>query len=314
MKKLIIGLVFTLLLLEAKKSENRVAYEELGTYTPQTYSSINKKKDANPNANYVSYYPKGGIFADMPVVLFIKGGGNSSIYGYSGIMKFMASKGYYVIGVDTNSYESWYVAKYFEIALTESIKKHKLNVSKLAVMGHSLGGGQTFYVLKKFREKGYGDKGNLALSIDGWFGFDMNKTDFSSLNINASFLQMNGVIGTSVDPRVHLKMWNLLTLADKSFYTLPTNNHNYVGGNLNNILKKKDLLLTIGALTDDAFNNTNKGKKAIPKKNKASYMDVFNALQEKNTYRSDCKGIMYNAIKIIKKNDIDYCTLGNTLD
>jgi hypothetical protein len=311
MKKIILGLVFTLLLLEAENIVDKVKYEELGNYVPQTYSS----KDKEGNIKYVSYYPKGGIHTDMPVVLFIKGAGPAGIYGYRGIMKFLASKGYYVMGVNTASYESWYVAKHLDLALDEIIKKHKLNVSKLAVIGHSLGGGQIFYVMKKFRKKGYGHKGNLALSIDGWFSFDMNEKDLSSLNINTSFLQMNGVHGTGTDPRIHLKIWSLLTASEKSFYTLDTNNHSYVGGSLSNILNKKDLLFIIGALSDDAFNNTKKGQKVIAQKNKASYTDVFKALQAESTYRSgDCKGIQYNAIKIIKKNDIDYCSLPSSLN
>lgn len=310
MKKLIIGLLFMVLLLEAEQGGNKLQYSELGTYVPEMYSTKNKER----NSDYISYYPKGGIYADMPVVLFIKGGG-SRIANYGGIMKFMASKGYYVIGVDTDSYESWYITKYLEIALDKARKKHKLNVSKLAVMGHSLGGGQSFYVMNKFLKKGYGNKGNLVLSIDGWFAFDMNEKDFTSLNGNASFLQMNGVSGTGTDPRIHLKIWDLLTQADKSFYTLDSHNHSYVAGSLSNVLNKKDLLLMIGALSDDAFNNTTQGQKLISKKNKVSYSDIFNALQPKNTYGGgDCKGIIYNAIKIIKKNDIDYCSLSNGLD
>lgn len=310
MKRLVIILLVLLalvswVLLQVKNNENGLEYNKLGSYTPQTYVSKNQEG----KTNYVSYYPKDGINADMPVVLFIKGGG-ASIYSYSGLMKFMASKGYYVLGVDTDSYESWYVAKYIEPALDEIVQKHKLNLSKLAVMGHSLGGGQTFYVMKKLLEKGYGSKGSLILSIDGWFAFGMNEKDFSSLNTNVSFLQMNGVEGTGTDPRIHLKIWNLLVNSNKSFYTLKTNNHSYVAGELNNILAKSDLLLTVAALTDDAFKNVNRGKKRISKKYEVSYADVFNALKLKSSYRGgDCKGIQYNAIKELEKNNIDYCTL-----
>ena len=315
MKKLIMGLVlifvFALLYLKAETSNNSSNYEELGNYVPESYSSKNENNDSN----YITYSPKGGIYADMPVVIFIKGGGNATIHSYSGIMKFLASKGYYVVGVDTNTYESWYIAKHLEHALAEIIKKDKLNISKLAVLGHSLGGAQTFYVLKKFLKKGYGHKGNLALSIDGWFAFDMNKKDLSSLNINAAFIQMNGVHGTGTDPRIHLKIWNLLSSAKKSFYTLDKNNHNYVGGSLNNILAKKDLLSIVGALTDDAFNNTTRGQKVIDQKYKASYSDIYNALQPISAYKyGDCKGIMYNALPTLKTKDIDYCTPSKPLN
>jgi len=73
-------------------------------------------------------------------------------------------------------------------------------------------------------------------------------------------------------------------------------------------LGKKDLLFIIGALTDDAFRGVSDGANAIPKTNKASYEDIVNALKPENTYHSgDCKGKQYNAINVIKNNDINYC-------
>jgi len=280
------------------------AYPKLGNYTPKLYSN-----DKTRDNKYIAYYPENGISADMPVVMFIKGGGADTIIeNYSGIMQFMASKGYYVIGVDANSYASAYITKKLEIALNEVKNTHGLNVSKLAIMGHSLGGGQAFYAMKKFRDDGYGNDGSLALSIDGWFAFNMDEIDLNLLDTKVSFLQMNGVNGTGTDPRIDLKIWNLATQADKSFYTLPSTKHSYVAGNLASVLEKQDLLFSIGALTDDAFKGVNDGAKAIPETNKATYNDIFDALQAEDTYHGgDCKGKQYNAIGVIENNDIDYC-------
>jgi len=282
-----------------------VNYENLGTYPPQTYIS----KDKKGKLNYVSYYPKGGVDSEMPVVLFIKGGGDLDIYDYSGIMKFMASKGYYVIGVDTNSYSSSYVMKYLEKALVEIRKENHLNVSKLAVIGHSLGGGQVFYVMNALQKKGYGKKGSLAVSIDGWFSFEMNEENIREIEGSVAFIQMNGLKGTGTDPRINLKIWSLVD-AEKSFYTLPSQNHNYIAGNLTNMLAKKDLLFMLGALSHDAFNGTQQGSLQIPKNNRASYEDIFNALETESSYKGgDCKGLQYRALDVIKNNNIDYCTL-----
>jgi len=284
----------------------KVKYENLGNYSPQTYIS----KDKKGRLNYVSYYPKGGINRDIPIVLFVKGGGNSSIYGYSGIMKFMASKGYYVIGVDTNSYESWYIMKYLEKAFNEIKKENNLNASKIAVIGHSLGGGQVFYIMNELQKRGYGKKGSLAVSIDGWFAFGMNEENLTKLEGNVAFIQMNGLKGTGTDPRINLKIWSLLKQAEKAFYILPSKNHNYVAGNLTEILEKKDLLFIIGALCYDAFNNSYQGQMKIPQKNKATYNEVFNTLEAENSYMGgDCKGLRYKGMTYIKQNNIDYCTL-----
>ena len=278
-------------------------YADLGAYTPKLYTN-----NKSGNNRYIAYYPENAISADMPVVMFIKGGGSATIESYRGIMKFMASKGYYVIGVDTNSYASRYVTQKLEIALNEVKERHGLTVSKLAIMGHSLGGGQAFYAMKKFRDDGYGNEGNLALSIDGWFAFNMDQIDLNLLDTKVSFLQMNGVHGTGTDPRIDLKIWNLATQSEKAFYTLPSTNHSYVAGNLASVLHKQDLLFSIGALTDDAFKGINDGSTAIPETNKATYSDIFNALKAEDDYHGgDCKGIQYNAISVIQNNDINYC-------
>ena len=284
-------------------------YATLGDYTPKLYSN-NKLGDNK----YIAYYPENAITADMPVVMFIKGGGAATIESYSGMMQFMASKGYYVIGVDANSYASSYVTQKLEVALNEVKALHGLTVKKLAIMGHSLGGGQAFYAMKKFRDDGYGNVGSLALSIDGWFAFNMDEIDLNFLDSKVTFLQMNGVQGTGTDPRIHLKIWNLSTQADRSFYTLPSTNHSYVAGDLANVLGKQDLLFSIGALMDDAFNGVEDGAVAIPATNKATYETIFNALDDENTYNSgDCQGIQFNAINVIQNNDIDYCDLTLTL-
>jgi len=278
-------------------------YADLGSYTPLFYSN----NQAGDN-KYIAYYPENGITVDMPVVMFIKGGGASTIEGYSGIMQFLASKGYFVFGVGAGSYASSYVTQKLEVALNELKALHGLSVKKLAIMGHSLGGGQAFYAMKKFRDDGYGDEGNLALSIDGWFSFNMDEIDLNLLDSKVSFLQMNGVQGTGTDPRIHLKIWNLSTQAEKAFYTLASTNHSYVAGDLANVLGKQDLLLTVGALTDD-------GAATIPASNKATYDDVFNALDVESSYNSgDCAGIQYNAISVIQNNDIDYCDLTPTVN
>jgi len=290
-------------LIDDKKN---VKYEDLGEYTPQEYISKNNKGVLN----YVSYFPQGGVHEEMPVVLFIKGGGKSTILGYSGMMRFLASKGYYVLGVDTDSYESWYVMKYLEKAFDEIRKENHLNVSKLAVIGHSLGGGQVFYVMNELQKRGYGKKGSLAVSIDGWFAFNMDEENLTKLQGNVSFIQMNGLKGAGTDPRIHLKIWSLLEQAEKSFYTLPSKNHNYAAGNLANLLPKKDLLLMIGALSHDAFDGSHEGSLQIPQTNRASYADISNALEPQSSYMGgDCKGIRYNGVAIIKGNNIDYCAL-----
>ncbi len=286
-------------------------YGTLGNYTVTRYP------DAGLHDNYVVYYPTDAIKPDMPVVLFLEGGGSAPhIDDYRGVMKFLASQGYFVIGAESGtSYDSDYARRIFEGALNTAKSAHGLNISKLAVMGHSQGGGQAFYVMKYFQDPqhgGYGSRASLVLSIDGWFSFSMNKTDLDALKGRIAFLQMNGLRGTGTDPRINLSIWNLAHRTEKTFLTLPQNNHGYVAGSLETLLRDKhDLLEIVGALCYDAFHQTQSGYNTLPTERKAAYSDIYNTLQPQDQYNDgDCEGIMYNAREnMLKFYDIDYCAV-----
>jgi len=260
--------------------------------------------------NYVVYYSKDAITEDMPVVLFLEGGGAASkIDNYRGIMQFMASQGYFVIGAESGeSYRASYAKDIFDNAIEIAKNTHGLNISKLIVMGHSLGGGQSFYVMKHFRDMHYGEGGSLVVSIDGWFAFSMNEQDLNNLETKVAFIQMNNLFGTGTDPRINLTIWSLLHKSEKSFFILPNPNHSYVEGDLGSLLSnKRDLLFLISALNDDIVEPNNQSLNAIPMQNRSSYNDIDSILQDKSRYLEDCEGVMYGARGLLLENDIDYC-------
>ncbi len=287
------------------------AYGASGNYSPVRYP------DAGLHEEYVVYYPKNGIRANMPVVLFLEGGGNTPhIDDYRGMLQFLATQGYFVIGAESGgSYDSDYARSIFENALNTAKEAYGLNISKLAVMGHSQGGGQAFYVMNYFQNPqhgGYGSEASLVLSIDGWFAFGMNQADLMQLQGDVSFLQMNGVTGTGTDPRISLSIWNLLHQADKTFLILPQHDHGYVTGSLETLLREKtDLLTLVAALVYDTFYHTNSGYNAIPTEHKSSYSALYNGLHPEDYYHSgDCQGVQYNAREnMLKYYDIDYCSV-----
>ena len=289
-------------------NENSIKYDTLGIYTVKRYP------EQGLTDEYVVYAPEeDSLYEDMPIVLFLPGG-NAQISSYSGIMQFLASKGYYVIGSNhSGSYNSFETYSVFRAAINAARRDYHLKISKLVAMGHSQGGGQAFYVMKKLQDLdlGFGNEASLVLSIDGWFAFSMNQSHLRGLKGAIAFLQMNGLIGTGTDPRIDLTIWNLANQTDRKFLILPENNHSYVAGSLNNLLNnKRDILYIIGALTDDIFTGKTRGYKSIPEKNKSSYDAIYNALRAKDTYHSgDCYGNDYNARNgQLKFYDINYCT------
>lgn len=287
-------------------SPEEKAYAALGAYEVERYPEAGLQDD------YVVYYPKEGIKEDMPVVLFLEGGGSEpKVDDYRGLMRFMAAKGYFVIGAESGgSYDSALATSILDNALNLAKSSHSLSMAKLAVMRHSQGGGQAFYTMKYFRDTGYGEQASLILSIDGWFAFSMNEDDLNTLDSITAFIQMNGTAGTGTDPRIDLSIWNLMGKAEKKYFlTLPENNHSYVVGDLEDILEKEDLLHIVAAITDDTFGNSTEGYASIPSVNKASYADIYTALTSQDQYSGDCAGTAYNASAWLSLYDVDYCEM-----
>jgi len=280
-------------------------YETAGPFEVEQYP-----KDGLSDEKYIVYYPKNAISKDMPVVLFLEGGGKGTkITDYKGIMKYLASRGYFVIGGETGAgYDIKNYVHIFENAINTAKDAHGLSMKRLAVMGHSQGGGDSFYIMKYFQDKGYGSDASLVLSIDGWFAFDMNQDDLRNLRGDVRFLQMNGLVGTGTDPRIKLSIWNLSSQTDRKFLTLPEKNHGYVKGDFADILGKKDLIHIVGALCDDTFDHVSFGYDSIDESRKATFGEIERELDDKANYYGDCVGIHYNAREgQLKDYDIDYC-------
>ncbi len=292
----------------------RFKVEELNRYEqPGPYQVDRYPQDGLSDEHYVVYYPRNGIHEGMPVVLFLEGGGSSShIDNYRGIMQYLASHGYFVIGGEQGAgYDIAYNIHIFESAIETAKQAHGLTLDKLAVMGHSQGGGQAFYTMRYFQDRGYGTDASLVLSIDGWFAFDMNRIDLETLRCNVAFLQMNGVVGTGTDPRIDLSIWNLASQTKRMFLTLPENNHGYVAGSFDAVLAKKDLIHIVGALCDDAFTHSTSGYDSIENVRKSSYAQIKQALRAEDDayYSGDCAGRHYNAHSELEDYDIDYCAM-----
>jgi len=285
----------------------------LKDHTKLRYTPVRYPANGLDNNEALVYYPKDAITPSMPVVVFLEGGGaGPHITDYSGIMAYLAAQGYYVIGAEQGSdYNASLGARIADRMITQAINDHGLEVDKLAVMGHSQGGGQAFYVMKHLQDAGYGSAASLVLSIDGWFAFSMDKADLEALQGRVTFLQMNGVDGTGTDPRINLTIWALAHNTERSYLTLPENDHSYVMGSLDNVTQNKhDLLNVVGALTDDAFAGSHTEYGYLEDRYKSSFDDVFNALKPYDTYSGDCAGEHYNAKSMLRYNDINYCTMG----
>ena len=277
-------------------------YDDIGKHA----SSVKLYNDKAASDKYLIYYPEGHL-ANAPIVLFLPGG-NADINVYTGLMQFIASHGYFVIGTTVSNEYSDYLSNIaFDKALVFAQTSHpEMDFSKLAVMGHSQGGGVAFPVMKHFLDGGvYGNDKNIVISIDGWFAFGMDQQDLRGLNTMASFVQFGGYKGTGTDARISLSISNLITDAnDKAYLTLNGNTpHGYAGGDLNTILARKDLLKPVMALLDYKLKGDMDAKAIVFDGYTETIQKINAALLP---IGRSCVG-RYNSDRVVSQNDIDYC-------
>ena len=272
-----------------------IVYGEFGDYE-------NSVEDKYPNDNYKSVYYVPGL-QNAPVVVFITGY-SSALSHYDGLLRFIASHGYYVIaihedGANTNPHWTNPVSKHAAnietLLLNNAIDNDGVDASKLAVIGHSLGGGDTFAIMDYFKNHNrnhagttYASAANFVISLDGYFAYDMTTAQMSSLNTTTLMMQFGGLNGINPygnydymqDPRINLTIYDRLVGDEKAYSVIAPENHRYLYGNADSVRNKVDLLKPIDALLDYKFGNGGQYAKDISLVNR--YHEVINALPPKD--------------------------------
>ncbi len=213
--------------------------------------------------NSVIYYPSDiSTENKTPLIFFAPGWGSKNPGDYASLLTFIASHGYSVIyAKDDQEYSAAHFLKYFEQMLDETNDVLPyVDTTRIGVIGHSSGGGDTFRILEYFSNKGYGNSGRFLMALDPWFAFDMTPESMRSLpsNTNVVFLQF-GKDGGETDPRIPLTEYMLLTSipADQKDYQV------YVGDGVDHYYPAGDkpyeqmtgVLKTLDALMEYTFSN-----------------------------------------------------------
>jgi len=228
---------------------------------------------------------------NAPVVFFVTGY-KISIESYDGLLKFIASHGYYVIPIyesgDFASPEKY--AKKLENILKVAIDNDNVDASKIGVIGHSSGGGDAFYIMNYFKNKNkkynnikFASKANFVISLDGWFDFGMTTSDINNLNTSALIMQFGGSDGVKSmqDPRINLSIYNKLKNKQKAFSFISPENHGYLTGD---VVNKKDLLAPIHAMLEYSFEN-NYVAKSVALKDQVNQI----TLKGRDNYQYKCQ-------------------------
>jgi len=262
--------------------------------------------------NSVAYYP-----SDIrknhksPLIFFAPGWGSRNPSGYQSLLTFIASHGNTVIyAKDKQDYSAQHFLDRFEKMLggPNDILPY-VDTTRIGVIGHSSGGGDTFKILDYFSKKGYGKKGRFLLALDPWFAFDMDRSDMRHLpsNTHVVILQF-GKDGNVTDPRIPLAEYRLLTsIADsqKDYQVFPGANHGYPAGS-RPYREMQGVLKTLDALMDYTFHGTQKAyHDALGVGSDKPVTDGLQKVKPVSEYPYKCNSHA-NEKEVL---DIDYCAM-----
>ncbi len=235
-----------------------VVYGEGGSHPVARHDEV----DANmTTAFYPSDIPDG---VKVPVVFFASGYASVDSKDYESLLKFIASHGYYVIYAKQNVHGWDDVFANLDKMLddTNGILP-KLDTTRIGVMGHSLGGGYVFKILKHYTDKGYGTNGKFVMVLEGYYAYGMDTEAMKHLPSDTNVvMQQYGPGGNNAvndtDPRITLTEFYLLDSIPKSqkdWQIVENADHRYPYGN-KSYSQMQGILKPLDALMDYTFNGT----------------------------------------------------------
>ena len=267
----------TLTLLSEVRANNRFAPIFVGdilTFVPVSKPTVYGEPGSHPVAHHdevdanmtTAYYPTDipeGV--KVPVVFFASGYASVDSKDYESLLTFIASHGYYAIYAKQNVHGWDDVFANLDNMLddTNGILP-RLDTTRIGVIGHSLGGGYAFKILKHYTDdKGYGSNGRFIMVLEGYYAYGMDKEAMQHLPANTNVvMQQYGTGGNNTandtDPRITLTEFYLLDSIPKSqkdWQIVENADHHYPYGN-KPYSQMQGILKPLDALMDYTFNGT----------------------------------------------------------
>ncbi len=280
-------------------------YGSQGSHAVSTY----KEKY---EGNTIVYYPS-DISKDhkTPLIFFCPGFKSSDPKDYETLLRFIASHGYSVIyAKDYYGNVTSFIDRFEKMLEPDNDVLPYVDTTRIGVIGHSSGGGDTFKVLDHFSKKGYGTNGRFLMALDPWFAFGMNSDQMRNLPSNTNLLiqRYDSVDRKSndTDARIVLSEYALLDAIpddqkDYQLYTPAT--HHYPNGN-RPVSQMQALLKPLDALMAYTFEGKADAHDiALENGSDHPYEDGIETVREIWTYDYRCN-THANRSEVM---DIDYC-------
>ncbi len=280
-------------------------YGKLGTHTVTTHTEID-------TGNTTVYYPSTmSPTHKVPVVFFAPGWLSSNPQDYETLLNFVASHGYAIIYAKDNYGSTDDFIQRFEKMLDSNNNiLPSLNTTKIGVIGHSSGGGDTFRILEYFsNNKGYGQNGRFLMALDPWFAFEMTSERMRNLPSNSNIVILQfGNDGGETDARIPLSEYALLNSIssnkkDYQVYTQENASHSYPQGN-KLVEDMQGVLRPLDALMDYTFTGSQQAHDtALEIGNDDPYNTGLQTVKAISQYPYACN-THRNRSEVM---DIDYC-------
>jgi len=259
-------------------------YAAYGAYTSEVTDIPNK---------YISIYKpkKNGVFRqNAPVVVIGCGGFRGDGRTLDDLNKWVASKGYFVIGVGTAGDRNMEFNNILDVLNSQG---NLVDKTKIGFMGSSTGGGAIFSNLKRFKDIPNYATTSFAISLDGWFAWGLNIEEVRNLNTTTLLLQFGGADGLPYsgtegdggghyqDPRILMSIYNMLPGNEKSLSYIDNNEHSVQ-------INDTDMLRVVGAMLSYKFGNGGQAAKNVALDNN-KYNEIDAEKVSENQYRYECR-------------------------
>jgi hypothetical protein len=155
------------------------------------------KIDSILNPNYLTkriviFYPS-DVATKVPTIFYSHAYGGSNYENISGMLNFVASKGYAIVFVPYKTVDTSVYSRYK--CLLEGFRKAAryytsiIDTTKVGFLGHSFGGGALFAnAYKCFTENSWGQNGRFLYSLAPWYSFNIAQADIQSFPSNTKLL------------------------------------------------------------------------------------------------------------------------------
>jgi len=266
----------------------------------------------NSYPNIRIHHPDTWATEPTPVVIFAPGWSPGNYDKYKKLLDFIASHGYTAIYVENSAHRT-------EVDLEDRFAKYegvisdfadKVDTTRIGVVGFSLGGGQSYYYLKRSIENGWGDNGKFIFAYDPMFAWAMSETDLNTLANANIVIFATGHTVQQQDPRILLNEFAFLTNTSiKKDYQLYLNlEHDSIYSE--NIIDEGEIVTSLDALMSYTFESDDKAyQRALNYGPRVPYTNPWSSgtqkvENEEGFYGETC-GHDYEAPDA--KKGIDYC-------